>query len=313
MRLRLKSKSGTKTITPYPAAPFLVLLSQIAEIEELNPSGSGLVAIKHGFPPKPIDLKDEKTSTIAAKGIKDGDQLILEFGEGGGSQSVSSATTKPKSSQQSQPENNGVAMQYLSPDSNLFLRNIPDDNSCLFNAIVHAAMVDAHPLELRSVVANHIRGHPETYTEVILGQEPGKYCDWIIKKDSWGGAIELEILAEWFNIRIECLDIELCQFILFGKDQSSAPSYIVLIYSGIHYDYVAENAGGKDITSWPVESTTVLAASKKLGKKLQSQDYATNTTTFRVRCLVCYEVLVGEMGASKHAEKTGHYSFGEVK
>ena len=47
------------------------------------------------------------------------------------------------------------------------------------------------------------------------------YCDWILAKDSWGGAIELSILSGHFKCEIRCIDIQTCQVHRFGEVCSS--------------------------------------------------------------------------------------------
>lgn len=252
----------------------------------------------------------------------------------------------------------------------LILRNIPDDNSCLFNSISYALsgansyQTFSPPSDLRQIVVSYIEKDPALYSEAVLGRPRQEYCEWILKKDSWGGAIELGILADWFDVRITCIDIELGNFIQIENESKKPKEFIVLIYSGIHYDVFALNANLNttdkelDQCKWRIdgrrngsgeeeekdenghiggeptkyeeskakkagddldergerdEETAILKASEKLCKLLQERDYSTNTTTFRVRCLDCYLVLVGEVGASKHAEQTGHLNFGEVK
>jgi len=34
------------------------------------------------------------------------------------------------------------------------------------------------------------------------------YCDWIQTKEAWGGAIEVQILAEYFQYQIVVVDIK---------------------------------------------------------------------------------------------------------
>ena len=40
-----------------------------------------------------------------------------------------------------------------------------------------------------------VAGDPEEYTEAFLGKPNAEYCAWILNPQSWGGAIELSILA----------------------------------------------------------------------------------------------------------------------
>lgn len=330
MRLKLKSNTGVSTINLDDNSKlFKDFLDDIQQNKELHENGSEVVAsIKKGFPPKPIDLSYSRDTTISDKEIKDGDQLLIDFASFKRKVTVESSLS-PQPAEKKPNLREDIPSAYIeSINKYLILRNIPDDNSCLFNSISYAVSgYDSYnnispPDELRTVVTNYIHDDHELYSDLILGRPRNEYCEWIKKKDSWGGAIELGILADWFNIRIVCIDIELGNFIRFENEKKSPENFIILIYSGIHYDVLAmndelslDNKAG-DIAQWKIKDEyeeDILTASQKLCKLLQSKDYSTNTTTFRVRCLDCYQVLVGEMGASKHAEETGHLNFGEVK
>ena len=140
--------------------------------------------------------------------------------------------------------------------------------------------------------------------------------------DSWGGAIELGILAANFNVALLCLDVETGKIIRFQLEENPPSNFVVLVYSGIHYDVIARNKEcltqdkPLDVCVFEedsVDGDTFIVDCQKLCALLQQKNYVTNTTTFRVRCLECYEILVGEMGASNHANATNHFRFGEVK
>lgn len=335
MRLKLKSKTGACTINIEDTKPFKEFLEDIDKNLQLHRQSEILHLIKLGYPPKPLDLQDIlPETTISDKGIKDGDQLIIEFKPGVlHKRQLSSSPEIPLAPpiKRKQPPSEEIPSIYMQDlQKYLILRNIPDDNSCLFNSISYALFgydsfkTFSPPHNLREIVVSYIEKDPELYSELVLGRPRQDYCDWIRKKDSWGGAIELGILADWYNVRIVCIDIELGNFIRFENEKEPAKRYIILIYSGIHYDLLSMNEvlstkdcdKANDVSNWSLEDSKeeeiILASSQKLCKLLQSQDYATNTTTFRVRCLDCLQILVGEMGASKHAEDTGHVNFGEV-
>jgi ubiquitin thioesterase OTU1 len=91
---------------------------------------------------------------------------------------------------------------------------MPDDNSCLFRAFATAMMPDDDQamIELRSLVASAIQAQPEIYTKVVLEKNPDDYCRWIQSPDSWGGAIELGILAQHFDIEICSIDVQVRTF-----------------------------------------------------------------------------------------------------
>lgn len=87
---------------------------------------------------------------------------------------------------------------------------MPDDNSCLFRAFGTAVLPgdDLSMPELRSIVASTIQSNPELYSKVVLEQEPDDYCRWIQTSDAWGGAIEMGILAEAFDMEVVCIDVQ---------------------------------------------------------------------------------------------------------
>jgi ubiquitin thioesterase OTU1 len=102
---------------------------------------------------------------------------------------------------------------------------MPDDNSCLFRALATAVLPGDHLSmpELRSLVASTIQSEPETYTKVVLEKSPDDYCRWIQSPDSWGGAIEMGILAQYFDIEICSIDVQVCFFFI----SSSLPNLVI--------------------------------------------------------------------------------------
>lgn len=41
--------------------------------------------------------------------------------------------------------------------------------------------------DLRMLAANNIASNPITYNEAFLGKSNWEYCEWLTKKDHWGG------------------------------------------------------------------------------------------------------------------------------
>lgn len=352
MRLKLTSKYGTvvKTFADgITSADFILLVE--ADPKLTDNKKVLVIGVQVGFLSRAIDIQRDSRS-LEDIGITNGSKVRVEFDSGGSASHVPEvttaisnadkkidserkiATTKAESISRTEmrdreSKNSDIALLYIKEfDSYLILRNIPDDNSCLFNSISYAMVgYDSFgadgvspPGQLRQVVAEHILSHEEVYDEAVLGRPVADYVNWIQKKDSWGGAIELGILSQWFNVTILCLDIESDKYITFDASENPR-GYIILVYSGIHYDVLAQNeqllkedfVKKWDTTLWPAENQAIKEYGQQMGALLQSKDYSTNTTKFRVRCLDCYEVLVGEMGASRHANQTGHYNFGEVR
>ena len=93
---------------------------------------------------------------------------------------------------------------------------------------------------------------PENYNEIFLGRTPSEYCEWIMQISSWGGAIELSILAKAFSLEICAVSIQNLRADVFGEDLEF-DNRIYVIYDGIHYDVLVRNtdesaAEGSDAT-----------------------------------------------------------------
>jgi ubiquitin thioesterase OTU1 len=197
----------------------------------------------------------------------------------------------------------------------IVLRIMPDDNSCLFRAVASAIMSNLDTMtELRSIVAQTIQANRQKYTKAILdNKDPDKYCRWIQSEDAWGGQIELDILSQQFDVEICSIDV---QTLRVDKYNEGAPRRCIVVYSGIHYDTIALSLFGMppedDVKQFePPLSDEVLESAVKLCQKLQEKHYYTDTAGFKLKCGDCGVVCVGEAGATKHAEQTGHYNFGE--
>ena len=69
--------------------------------------------------------------------------------------------------------------------------------------------IDSNRLqEMRELIANAIRSKPDLYNEAVLERSNSNYCDWILKDTSWGGAIELSIFSQYYEIEIVALDLK---------------------------------------------------------------------------------------------------------
>lgn len=311
MRIKVKTPSATDVITIDDESITVAELVSHISRSSSKLSGTTITSFKVGFPPQTVDA----TSTIPIKeaGIRANQQILADTGPSIGLQEGGSATTPKESTE--------IPSFYVKElDKYAILRNVPDDNSCMFRAISYSLtnQLSMDGINLRQIVSDTIAGDPFTYNEMVLGRPIDKYCEWIQKKDSWGGAIELGIIAGSLGIRINCFDVETGNLMVFQDEAAKPSKFICLVYSGIHYDSIVLNGilslnKQADVGNWSLQEDLIVSASKLLVKLLQLKNYSTNTTTFRVRCLECYLVLVGENGASKHANETGHFSFGEVK
>jgi ubiquitin thioesterase OTU1 len=67
--------------------------------------------------------------------------------------------------------------------------------------------------------------------------DPSKYVETILKPMTWGGSIELGIVAAYYNTEIASLDVETGRIDHYEPKQGTALGDMrcVLVYSGIHY------------------------------------------------------------------------------
>ncbi|KAG0249521.1 ubiquitin-specific protease otu1 [Mortierella polycephala] len=189
----------------------------------------------------------------------------------------------------------------------LVIREVEDDNSCLFNAIAYTLDPSKknNVQELREIVAHAIEANPDAYPDVVLGRPRKEYCEWIKKENSWGGAIELAIFSEHYKIEIDSIDVLTNRVDRFGEGQYSQRALVM--YSGIHYDAVALTPGLDipaecDQTQFDITSEDIMNAGVQLAAKLK-----------KVSCSICQLGLKGEKDAQQHAKQTMHTSFEEYQ
>lgn len=277
----------------------------IAQSRELN--------IKAGFPPKNLDL--DGNHKLLDLGVRAGDKLIVEEK----SQSSGNAKDASTTSESATPKKQKIQLTPKSTEKgstsipfsggSVTLHKISDNNSCLFDSVKYLTKTS---VDLREIVAQSILADPVNYNDAILGKPADEYVQWITKKTSWGGAIELQILSTFLNVTVNSIDVESGRVDSFNPD---AEKYIVVLYTGIHYDAVVFVDNGKESYVFDKNSEfgeKFLEGAKLLAKGLNHKGYVTNTNTFKVKCKNCGNILDGEKGIADHASKTGHSDFGEV-
>ncbi|KAI6707968.1 hypothetical protein JHW43_009503 [Diplocarpon mali] len=344
MRTRIRAPEGTFTITLPDDATIADLISRIKEKTSI-----ARFDIKYGYPPKPLLLDEgEMSSPLGTLGVKlDGEQLTLsrkddlctEQGDTKSADSSSSTqktggsplgvaeSTKPRF-QNSRTAAAPVSLQrrvmggevpeqpFPQRGTTVVLRVMPDDNSCLFRAFGSACVPgdDLSMLELRAVVAATIQSDADTYSKVVLEQEPDEYCRWIQTPDAWGGAIEMGILANYFGIEICSIDVKSLRVDKFNED---APNRCILVYSGIHYDLIAESPTPtdpeRDRRVWERTDEMILRKALELCEMLQARHYFTDTGGMAIKCKQCGSILYGQSQASGHAARFRHYDMEEVQ
>ena len=330
MQIRIRGPAGQATIKLPDTATVSDLQAQIVEKTSIHDFD-----VRYGYPPKPLPLQDygpdrklsetglvlhgeqlivsptaEAARSVAAESVPAKETSSFDSLAGNGTPSLGHAPSKPLSlNRKAQFTDTDVPEIPLhSHASTVVLRIMPDDNSCLFRAFSTAFFgtgIDSMH-ELRSIVAQYIQNHPETYSAVVLEKQPDDYCKWIQTEDAWGGAIELDILSRNFDIEVISIDVQTLRTDRFNEGRLQR---CILVYSGIHYDTIALSPSEEyappdfDTKIFEASDAAILRGALDICRALQSKHYYTDTAAFNVRCNICGAVSRGEKGATEHAKQ----------
>lgn len=173
-------------------------------------------------------------------------------------------------------------------------------------------------------------GDPSSYCEAFLGKPNKEYCEWIQKPNSWGGAIELSVLSEFYGIEMVVVNVLNSVVNRFGEDKNYGQR-VFLLFDGIHYDplysendqvwlfdvriliYVIADVSfmfqGCVQTIFPIEDEEILEDAERLAK---SSHPCTDVNNFQAKCSVCDTILIGLKSANQHTLETNHTMFSEI-
>jgi ubiquitin thioesterase OTU1 len=149
------------------------------------------------------------------------------------------------------------------------VKEIADDNSCLFNAVACCLEDKESPQALRNIIISVILSNPTIYNEVFLGCSPDSYCEIIGNGKSWGGGIELSIFSDYFQIEIVAIDIETLTPLIFGEDKNFKKR-MFLLYRGIHYDTIEAVSGSSVVRTFDSNDSDSFASSLSVAEIEQS-------------------------------------------
>nr|CAH7753651.1 unnamed protein product [Callosobruchus chinensis] len=276
--LRVKTKSGQQVVNT------LTSQSTIKELKQVLSSISSIplekLHVLSGFPPKTLDISQDNLS-LGNSGIASGDTLILEEKAPQDIAPLSTIAPTPKTP---------VAIEASKVDN--------------------SASVAPY---MRKLVSETINAERFLYDEAVLGKPVDDYCAWIQDDRSWGGAIELAILSNYYGIEIAVADTMNAIINRFGEDKNY-PHRVFLMFDGIHYDplYLEPADGSKIRTIFPSEDTGILKQAEQLAQEANTSRQFTDMEKFTLRCMVCQQGLKGQAEARQHAASTGHINFGEV-
>lgn len=315
MRLKVNISGKGDKVVSLPGNDRLVgeLLQEIAEAFSIEMED--IESLRFGYPPMKVSVDDDTL-------VRTVDDIGLSSGEKVGVTLVASASDKKASDEKA----SGIPESALADNQSSFVdsagvtwvlqqHKVPDDNSCLFHAIAYCVYKDISlSYGLRERVAKEILADPGTYNEAILGKPVGEYVQWIQRRDSWGGGIEIAVLSRVLGVAVYVLDIDALKYEKFNED--TYDEFIVVLFNGVHYDAVESLEGHRTVFNVRTEevlSNLVLACALEIARKLKQGGHAFNTHSARIVCNVCHQTFVGERDIARHAETTGHTDFGQAK
>lgn len=307
LNIRLRYPGGSKTISVSSQANFNELKHLIFSVTGIVPDCQ---IIKSGYPPKVLENVDE--ASLQHLGILSGETLIIEG---------LSQPQEPKPKQIENPTRSDTNEKRQSPDKNgniMLRRIIAADNSCLFNSVGYAMegrQKNAGEY-LRDIIGVFVESDPVNFDEAMLGRPPTEYRDWIKLQTSWGGAIELAILSNYYQVEIAAVSVQSVRLDIFGQD-SNYGNRIYVIYDGIHYDVLARNRNddapeAQDQTIFDKNDEDALQGALFIANDLKMRRQFTDVSNFDLMCGVCNTGLRGEKDALEHFKITGHTNFQEI-
>lgn len=330
LNLRVRTKNGQFIVKNLQSDSLLEDLK--IQIGQVSGFQHNRLEIKQGYPPKSIDMTDNN-ATLNSLNIRSGETLLVEEISAEKFESQKSAVPYLSTHNDSIPDNtiidDNVKMQTPNDNSiyNNLLHNgegilmrevVPANNSCLFlsvDYVMKGGKLDLNCVDrLRRIVSNEVKQDPLMYNEALLGRPNPQYSNWILDEKSWGGAIELAVLCKHFQVEIVVINTITGTMNRFGEDKNYKYR-VLLVYDGIHYDPIKLcllDSTESVETIFSTADDSILIQALDLANEAKSSHQYTDTSNFSLRCLDCRVNLVGEAGAQKHAEETGHIHFGEL-
>ncbi|ULY68574.1 putative ubiquitin thioesterase OTU1-like protein [Chlorella virus XW01] len=196
-------------------------------------------------------------------------------------------------------------------------RFVDADNSCLFSSIGY--LLDKNEFDTntkyryRQLLVQFLENYPNI--EDILDCPKDEYINKIINPNCWGGAIELKLFSEMFQVEIASIDTQSNRIDIFGQENNYT-NRIFIIYNGIHYDplVMATTKNQKDdITIFDVDDDNITISFQEFCKTFKKNgDFVDLSTINTLKCLECEMVFENQDDATEHGINYNHWSFSSL-
>lgn len=191
--------------------------------------------------------------------------------------------------------------------------SVPADNSCLFTAVAWLLGLACAPGAQRRLVADAVLRDRARWDAATLGREPEAYAAHIARDATWGGGVDLAILAEAHGTELAAVEVSSGTLYVFGEGRGLARR-AYLVFDGLHYDALALEAAaaaGQPQRVVAADDAAAQAAAVAFAREARQARRFTDLQSFTLSCVDCAEGLAGEAAARVHAAKTGHTNFAE--
>jgi ubiquitin thioesterase OTU1 len=195
-------------------------------------------------------------------------------------------------------------------------REVDADNSCLFSSIGYlidrANFNEETALRFRQAIVDYLLD--DKFEANLLDQPKDNYIEFIQNPKNWGGALEVKMFSEIFQIQIVCIDVKTNRADIYGEDKNYSQR-IYLLYNGIHYDPLVMNLDVDvdsltDITIFDSNDTNTFELMKYLLLEYKKQgDYVEFNS---LECNDCGIKFVNENDALDHSLNYDHWNFNQV-
>ena len=196
-------------------------------------------------------------------------------------------------------------------------RFVDSDNSCLFSSIGYLIdnknFSETTKLQYRQLLVNYLE---DTEIDNSIFEIPKKdYIENIQNPSTWGGAIELKLFSDMFQVEIASIDVQSNRVDIFGQDKNY-PQRIFVLYNGVHYDplVMAYTEDSKDdITTFASDDNETLIALQQYVKVFnEAGDFVDLSNMNQFECDQCKTMFENQEEAYNHAQNYQHWNFNEV-
>lgn len=196
-------------------------------------------------------------------------------------------------------------------------RFVDSDNSCLFSSIGylidHKNFNETTKLQYRQLLVNYLE---DTDIDNSMLEIPkADYIENIQNPSTWGGAIELKLFSDMFQVEIASIDVQSNRVDIFGQDKNY-PQRIYVLYNGVHYDplvmaYTDDNKD--DITTFASDDNETLIALQEYVKVFnEAGDFVDLSNMNQFECDQCKTMFENQEEAFNHAQNYQHWNFNEI-